>query len=294
MKRALACVFALGLFGALAGAGCGGEDPEPQPSGGPIALDAFAGEFSKLYCDRIFTCCDAAERDQVLELLSPKPKDEQECATAFSLFFSFFLTEQKESVAEGRQTYDGAKAASCIAKTKDTCVGLAGNDLLETDPECDAIFVGKVADGGACTNDEDCSAEGSICKEDVCAPLSAEGQPCEFSLDCQEGLECAFGGPNSDKCVKPQPNGQMCSGSAECESGYCDFVSNACAAKKPNGEMCGGFDECESGLCEMGVCTPLSADGQPCMYDNYCQSGACDSTTMTCEPTEPEPVCDGM
>ncbi|UQA61469.1 DUF7107 domain-containing protein [Polyangium aurulentum] len=293
MKRTLACAIALGLLGALAGAGCG-DDPEPEPTGGAIALDAFAGEFSKLFCNRAFACCDAAERDQLLSILSPKPKDEQECSTAFSLVYSFLLSEQKDSVAAGRQAYDGDKAASCIAKNKDVCMGLAGNDLFETDPDCDAVFVGKVADGSACTNDEDCSAAGSICKEDVCTPLSPVGGGCTFSTDCQEGLACSFGGPNGNKCVKPVPNGEMCSGSSECESGYCDFGLFVCAEPKANGEICGGPDECESGLCEMGACAPLTADGQPCMADNYCQSGECDPATNTCAPTEPEVVCDGM
>jgi hypothetical protein len=262
MKRTLACAFALGLFGALAGVGCSGEDPNPEPTGGTnsgtIALDAYANELAKVYCNRIFTCCTAVEQAKALELLSPTPKNEAECTTAYSALFSFVIGEQKDSVAAGRQTYDGAKASNCFAKLEGSCAGGIDNDDIQNDPECATVFVGKVADGGMCTNDGDCSSAGSVCNDaGVCTALAAEGQPCTFSSDCQEGLTCGV-----DACIKPKAEGEACTSS---------------------------FD-CASTICEMGVCAPKKADGAMCTFSEECASGDCDATD-TCAA---KLACDGM
>ncbi|AUX46477.1 uncharacterized protein SOCE26_079830 [Sorangium cellulosum] len=141
--------------------------------------------------------------------------------------------------------------------------------------------MGKVADGGACTNDGDCSGEGSQCEDDVCTPPpapSAEGEPCFFPEDCQEGLECDYVEVGL-QCVKPQskPDGQECAGNYDCASRYCDA---------------------------MRVCAALREDGAECIFSGECKSGYCDTETFTCAPDEPapepapepadeEPVCDG-
>ncbi|KYF61181.1 hypothetical protein BE11_51170 [Sorangium cellulosum] len=156
MKTTWVCAVALGLFGALAGVGCGDAE-DPGASGGgdtePVSLDAFAGEFADVYCERIYRCCDANEQAQVLELLSSRPENQEECAAELAPLLSLVSLEKKASVDAGRQSYDGEKAARCLAAVKGTCEGgLEGDDSpFDTTPECSTMFVGKVADGDACT-----------------------------------------------------------------------------------------------------------------------------------------------
>ncbi|WP_437672143.1 hypothetical protein [Sorangium sp. So ce131] len=279
MKKTWICAVALGLFGALSGVGCG-EAQDPGASGGgdvePVALDALAGEFADVYCERIFRCCDAAEQAQLFELLSPKPETQEECSAELSLLLSLFSRQQKESVDAGRQTYDGEKAARCLAEMEGTCEGGLGGDdnPFDATPECSTIFVGKVADGGACTDDDDCSGAGSACTDDVCTPPPAEGEPCSFGEGCQEGLSCEFSGDGM-QCVKlgNKPGGEACTASYDCASRDCDLI-HGCAPQKENGAECGFSDACKSGYCDAETFT--CAPGGP-----------------TDEPADEGPVCDG-
>ncbi|MGK3987382.1 hypothetical protein WME99_30355 [Sorangium sp. So ce136] len=60
------------------------------------------------------------------------------------------------------------KAARCIAVLKNTCADFLDIDaLFDSHPECSTVFVGKVADGGECTDDNDRSSATSISQDEA-------------------------------------------------------------------------------------------------------------------------------
>ncbi|MGK3987388.1 hypothetical protein WME99_30385 [Sorangium sp. So ce136] len=62
-----------------------------------------------------------------------------------------------------RSVQEYEKAARCIAVLKNTCADFLDIDaLFDSHPECSTVFVGKVADGGECTDDNDRSSATSI------------------------------------------------------------------------------------------------------------------------------------
>ncbi|WP_434046792.1 MULTISPECIES: hypothetical protein [Sorangium] len=63
------------------------------------------------------------------------------------------------------------KAARCIAVLKNACADFLDIDaLFDSHPECSTVFVGKVADGGECTDDNDCSSATSIRQDEARRP----------------------------------------------------------------------------------------------------------------------------
>lgn len=124
-----------------------------------------------------------------------------------------------------------------------------------------AICVGYKAAGESCESQDYCAA-GSTCKEGVCAPASAIGEPCGN--------------------FEPRP----------CAAGsYCDFFDELCVAQKTEGQECGGKDECLDGVCySQGgpqVCHPKRKEGEACESSFQCpESYDCEADVCT-KPTSP-------
>jgi hypothetical protein len=267
----MAAVIALGILGASAGAGCGG-DPDPSPTGGGgtdatggaggmggsggtggtggtgsmggIPLVALTSEFGKLVCERLFTCCDAQERESVLSGGGTVPTTQAECEKAGPENFYpplYDFNQVPGYIDVGQVTYDGEKAAACLAKLKSSCDAFDVNeDILEQGPDCQAIFAGVVADGGDCTHDEQCISTTSRCMDYVCKPLLGEGQPCISGPSCQEGLACIPDANGNLACAKLKPGGTECTDGFECESSECDAMTYICTAAMPS-TFCDGM-----------------------------------------------------
>jgi len=303
MKRTLASL-ALTLFvGGSMLVGCG-DDTNNTTSGGtpvtPIALENLSQELASSYCELAFSCCTAMEQTVLFEDLSMPPKTVEECKVAFKdLYDTFVLADTKASVDAGRVKYDGALAASCLAKVDGQCSSLTDGGAAG-DAECSAIFVGLVADGGECSSSQDCATKDSICSIPQgamlgkCEAPAKEGEPCP-NFNCVEGLVCDFGAMNST-CIKPVADGQMCTSDFSCISEYCDTAAGTCAQPKPVGSDCSSPQACKDSYCDFQTskCTALKADGEACMFFDECKSGDCDQATMKCAAVSPPPQCNGM
>lgn len=204
---------------------------------GGIPLAALTSEFGKLVCERLFTCCDAMERDNLLSGGGTVPASQAECEQAgpenfFPPLYDF--NQVPGYIDLGTVTYDGQKAAACLAKLGSSCGAFAvDQDILEQGPDCQAIFAGTVADGGDCTHDELCTSPASRCVEYICKPLPGEGQPCVSGPSCQAGLACIPDASGNLACAKLKPAGAACTDGFECESSNCDAASNTCTAAMP-------------------------------------------------------------
>ncbi|MDI1435708.1 hypothetical protein [Polyangium sorediatum] len=233
-----------------------------------IPIDDLGTATADLYCGQVYSCCTTAEQDKALEGITPKPQNEAECAQFFKGFYDMLvLPRLKKAVGAGRLEYDQYLAASCLAKLDKSCSAING-DPFEADAECQSVFLGKVADGGDCSGDDECASDDSVCIGDTdtelgkCQPRGAAGAACEFDEDCLTGY-CNFA---SSMCEEPKAIGEACSGFGGCKDSYCDSMTNVCTAKKADGASCTGPDECEGNDCDMA--------------------------TSTC--TTPAPICDGM
>lgn len=304
MKRTMTFFAASMVLGGSMLVGCG-DDTNNTTSGGtpaaPIALENLSQELAQSYCELAFSCCTAMEQTELFKDFPMPPKTAEECTTTFKdLYDTLVLGDAKASVDAGRVKYDGALAASCLAKVDGQCSALGDEGISQTDEACNAVFVGLVPDGGECTSSQDCAGTDSYCPipqgamTGKCEAPAKEGEPCP-NFNCAAGLVCDFGAMNS-VCIKPLADGQMCTSDFSCVSEYCDSAGGTCAQKKPVGSDCASPQACKDSYCDFQTskCTALKADGEACMFFDECQSRDCDQMTMKCVPESPAPECNGM
>jgi hypothetical protein len=201
-------ILALGLISA---AGCGGG------GGGSIALDQVGAKFSEASCAKIFSCCDMAERTTIFANFNPPPTTQAECQNSLGALLGLGISQSQASVQAGREAYDGSAAGSCIDALEST----ACTALDDTPASCDQMFTGKVAVGGACAENGECTGS-AFCKgatngnvDGMCTALPASGEACP-DFHCAKGSYCKDG-----TCAAPQADGQSCFGDDECQSGHC-------------------------------------------------------------------------
>lgn len=100
--------------------------------------------------------------------------------------------------------------------------------------------------------------DGMWCFGGKCTAYPAEGSPCEAAKDHCLGDD-VFCGPQG-KCLKASAGNQPCGvvdgGLQPCQTGfYCPSGTGVtCQTLKPNGQVCGGGGECQSGNCQGGLC----------------------------------------
>jgi len=106
------------------------------------------------------------------------------------------------------------------------------------------------------------------CIKHKCAPAAADGEGCQVTADCADGMQClpVIGGapkvgvPQKKCTAKPLPKeGEPCPGGV-CE-GQLSCIKNKCAARKPAGEECTADFECKGGCLkgdggDKGKCGP--------------------------------------
>lgn len=298
MKR-FALSLALVTFSAgLITAGCGTDTKSQTSTGTPaqtVPLENAGTEMAKVFCGIVFSCCDSTEMMDVLGDFTPAPTTQAECdAAAKSVVEQEIFTDLKAAVAAGRLEYDAAQAATCFAKVDGQC-SLLKDTIFGNEPECKKVFVGKVVDGGACAQSNECAVSGSTCIGAMdatlgkCEPPVKEGQPCP-NYNCATGLTCSTDA--MPICIAPRADGAACGTDSECISNFCDFANAKCSAKKANGEACDSPSACKDGWCDtnMNLCMAKKALGEACMSYDECVSESCDSKLNTCGG----PFCDGQ
>ena len=135
-----------------------------------------------------------------------------------------------------------------------------------------------------------------------CKPLSTEGEICNNSLECEEGLYCDKG-----VCHKAPDKGENCADGIYCgKSLICSITDNLCIEPPVKGENCGlsreGFMVCDEGYsCIEGVCKDIPNTGMECGSDFKCVEGAgcdfkdngsfCDSLRDEGEPCLNDHIC---
>ncbi len=213
-----------------------------------------------------------------------------------------------------RAEVDQSRVASCMSaiQTKAGCSVLSGGDPTNELAECKDIVRGRVAVGGTCYTNRDCTP-GNFCSSSsstcpgTCAAYKAIGAAAQNDSECGPGNYVYDG-----KCAAHVALGSSCAttGSANttqtCVGGaYCS-ASNVCTAVATSGQACAGGPAaipCATGLkcvtasgSSAGTCKPLAGlQGtcalfnvpQPgCKYDLYCDQTS-PSTAGVCKTLEP-------
>jgi hypothetical protein len=193
------------------------------------------------------------------------------------------------AVDAGKVKYDEDLAEECIDALRDASCSQGAS----LDSSCDDIFVGTVADGGACAFDDECvSGTCSItdCTDACCPgmcvpsrPVPKIGEMCNFV--CEDGAYCA----DDNTCHAELPVGAACADPFACVPGaYCadrtTTTSGTCKKLPATGEAC--VDICGNigDYCD-GTCKPVGQLGAVCSKDDACSFYyECDET-MHCAET---------
>jgi hypothetical protein len=188
-----------------------------------VPFDDFNTELAKVSCERIFSCCDAAEKMEQLGLFNPPPTTVEECTTSIKTFLDVFFT--REPIDGGRVAYDADKAGECFDALGDA--GCSVDAVLEKQSACEGILVGKVADGGQCRADAECASAGSWCDGGsteafgTCKARVAIGQQCTTTSECVAGSFCDSSGGTGAVCAATKGSGADCTSDDECTSDFC-------------------------------------------------------------------------
>jgi hypothetical protein len=166
-----ACTVGAGDDGGDDGGGDDGPGPGPGPGpdpGGDPTPSEFITEFAAAECMQAHACKAEFPAEEGVTFEDIFGADQAACVTLADEFY------QPDGVAAavtgGTIDYDGAAAGTCLAGLTSwgTCAQFwAGDSPIPA--ECDDVFAGTVADGGACMVDLECSGAESWCNNAVCA-----------------------------------------------------------------------------------------------------------------------------
>lgn len=201
------------------------------------------------------------------------------CASALSLPGTGVAPSQLAGCA------NALAEASCSTKSSDI-------------PACD-FPPGNIADGAACSSNEQCKSESCVRTSTsetssscgTCQPRVAIGGDCSTNPRCVTNAFC----DSTRKCVATVKNGV--GGSCDsvkgesCQTGlYCDFTVKLCKARATAGQACSSSILCETGLTCDGTsktcfAPTVATEGQACGTAAKARCGAdlgCDPTTSKC------------
>ena len=220
----------LGLALSIGGGACGGGGG----SAGSVPVSQFAAQYSQAMCGQNFKCCSASDIDG---------RTMQDCVSTNSALFDVLSASIMEGQSKNRLSYDATKMGMCMDALKAlTCdVWQMGLSMSSQPAVCLAAITPKVAAGGACESDLECTTahcEGADSSttpptDGACTTLPAAGGSCA-SVDCADGLHCD--GTNNT-CVANTPGGQACTSDDQCTNLVCN----------PNTHLCSGYAGCAVG-----------------------------------------------
>ena len=255
------------LAGALAAAACGGDS---------ISIDELPGELEAALCGRLARCNAFVSVEA--------------CRDSVRLQVDAIA----HSIEEGRVTYDGEAAASCIDSFAGQTCDSTSASVRVTPAACDRAIRGAVADGGTCYSSQECvSSEcdvpdcGMACCAGTCQPTIADaaiGQSCA-TASCVTGAFCSA----ADVCTALLSAGGTCQSDNECGYGLTCNAADTCVASANRGEACVD-DGCQDigDRCDGGSCVAKSAVGGACqmgfagLFD--CQQPlVCNGASLKCE-----------
>lgn len=246
----------IGLGLAVLVAACGGGS-----GGGSISLDDLPDELELAQCEAAVACGTMPDVDTCLAAIFAERDDELKTLTA--------------GIEAGTITYDAEAAGDCLEYYSNVTCRLSGTEDETLEDACRDVFVGQVADGGACVEDEECADDGDCvvdgcsetCCVGACAPRQGEGGgTVEIGGDCSEAT---------------------CVDGAYCHNNFSTGAAT-CQALVADGGACGDYDACAPGLWCAGF--DFEVDGtcrQPPDRGESCEGfGLCDRPDDYCDPTD--------
>jgi hypothetical protein len=255
-RRVLAAVL---LFAASS---CGGDGGNAKP----VPLSELGSTLLDLICSRAAQCGQFP--------------DKPTCVASNIADIGQLMAD----VSAGKTKYDGAAAGTCFAKVRATLSCTVSSQAnAPTDPSCEQIFTGTVADGAPCFTADEC--------------VSAS---CDFT-NCT-GNACCAGACSVTVSGRVAIGGDCTAIAARCADGaFCKYTvdtatgtgTGVCAALIAEGQTCDPVagDICVLGrICRrdpttsVGTCSKAPATGAPCQLVEPCDDPAdyCDPTTMLC------------
>ena len=217
-------------FVLIALTGCGGDGAH-----GSVSVMDFGPRIAAAECAKAFECCTTEEVNQYF--IGTNFQSEQECVDFITMFYASFGNYQA-SIDAGKMTYDGEKAADCIAVIETaTCDAFAhGSAVLSG---CEDFTTGLVANDGECATDSECASnycEGDTVipvKAGICKTIPGAGEAC--TSQCAANLQCQSG-----TCMPLKADGASCRDRDECASGSCNGASTQTAGTCGQPMICNG------------------------------------------------------
>lgn len=217
------------------GAGDGGGDVE-------LTLAEYGERLTTATCAQAVGCCAPIELHHQFVFADTPITDQAGCEAYLGNFLDLAALAQP-SIDRGRTTFDGARAAECVAALEAlSCDEYSARVSLMADASqgCSPL-TGLVADGGACGAPWECVSGycGGVSSgvEGTCAPLPTAGAECPTG-QCAEGLRCD---PGTSTCVEPKADGAECSIDGEC-------ASNGCSEEQDTPGVCNAPSVCDGDL----------------------------------------------
>ncbi len=232
---------------------------------------------TQLMCRAAFEC---PQLSSSLVAVLGRYADEDTCARgAVKLVRDTSLDDEMVGIGA---TVDPDQAVRCL-DALEAQLGRAACDIDPNPVVCDGVLAGPGERGDACGGDYHCGA----------------GLYCDIWNDSSCGGTCIGDGDDDD--WENTCGDEVCG-----DDEQCDYYSDSCVPKGAAGDSCEpyGLSDCsresDDVVCmpddesyDTGTCVAMGTlqSGEYCDYvDDACAPGlTCDSTTVTCEPTEPEP-----
>lgn len=263
------------LFAAcLALGACSGDDPTPGGPPDEVTRERWFAEVAAVACERIFACCDAAERARVAGMTPFASVGE--CAKRLEGARAGDASRWADLARQGRIVWNGVAAGACLRKLRGLpCAEANVTDVRAVPPACEPFITGTAGEGTPCLDGYECASGNCPTRSILGPPSCAAGPRCDSHEGCQAGSFCAY--EETNRCEGWKKAGAACFQTFECGTGsYCrmDYMTGtrACAAQIDDGAVCSDQFSCkDAAFCKYGsgspVCTPRVGEGQPCGYE---------------------------
>lgn len=266
-----------GFGGGLGGGIGGGTGSGGGTGGGTVTAMQFCNGYANAICDFATRCGVFDTRMGCDALIAQSNPSEFLCAPALP------------ALNDGRQTFDGTAAGSCLSQLNSGCAfpaSCSGN-----------YFTGTVPLDGGCYAEADCAANSfcdstqMVCPGRCQAATAGPGAIVMNSQLCRDDTYAKNyrdGGFFGYQCVTPGGVGALCSGSGECAFGFiCNEDTGQCETPRAQNAVCsfsdGGIPQfsqlCQTFLScrpEMGgtrsTCQSPGATGELCYVGTF---GSC-------------------
>jgi hypothetical protein len=230
-----------------------------------VPIEDLGARYGATFCGLLTDCYGEVARNTLLGVSS-----EEECASRVSLQYSeLSLPLYQQAIADGTMSYDGGHVDACIA-----AIEAQGCDVINsrTPSACDAVLIGELSPGDACSINEQCEGD-AYCMNDAscpgtCQPRGAVGTACTTDEACQSGMKCmneSCGVPAGENAPCGGPGGIDCGGGLICVGSGAEPGNCRTPATVQSGALHGACNVQMTQLCQPGLsCVVASATSMTC------------------------------